>query len=50
MHLRRVRVHRGGGMDAVLDMARAGGLTAFDYERPLWEFTLVEGLPRVGPH
>ncbi len=46
LHLRRVRVHRGGGMAAVLDMARAAGLTSFDYERPLWEFTLVEGLPQ----
>ena len=45
LHLRRVRVHRGGGMAAVLDLARAAGLSSFDHDRPLWEFTLVEGLP-----
>ncbi len=45
LHLRRVRVHRGGGIAAVLDLARAAALTAFDHDRPLWEFTLVEGLP-----
>lgn len=45
LHLRRVRVRRGGGMVAVLEMARAAGLTSFDPDRPLWEFTLVEGLP-----
>lgn len=45
LHLRRVRVHRGGSTAAVLDLARAAGLTSFDHDRPLWEFTLVEGLP-----
>lgn len=45
LHLRRVRVHRGGGMEAVLDLARSMGLRSFDHDRPLWEFTLVEGLP-----
>jgi WS/DGAT/MGAT family acyltransferase len=45
LHLSRVRVRRGGGMDAVLELARAAGLTSFDHDRPLWEFTLVEGLP-----
>ena len=47
-HLRRARVPAGGGFEAVLDYARIAGMTAFDHERPLWEFTLLEGLPR-GP-
>ncbi len=45
LHVRRVRVHHGGEMDAVLDYARVAALTAFDRDRPLWEFTLLEGLP-----
>jgi WS/DGAT/MGAT family acyltransferase len=44
-HLRRARVPARGGFDAVLDHARNAGMTAFDHERPLWEFTLMEGLP-----
>lgn len=46
LHLHRVRVHRGGGMAALLELARAQGLTSFDPDRPLWNFTLVEGLPK----
>jgi diacylglycerol O-acyltransferase len=46
LHLHRVRVHRGGGMPAVIDLARTQGLTSFDPDRPLWQFTLVEGLPK----
>lgn len=45
LHLHRVRVHRGGAMPAVLQMARSAGLTSFDHDRPLWAFTLVDGLP-----
>lgn len=45
LHVRRMRVRRGGGMDAVVEFARAAGLSAFDHDRPLWEFTLLEGLP-----
>ncbi len=45
LHLHRMRVPDGGGARDVLDVARAAGLTAFDHDRPLWEFTLVEGLP-----
>lgn len=48
LHLRRRAVHRGGGIEDVLDEARVAGLTAFDPERPLWEFTLLEGLPGNG--
>lgn len=43
-HLRRVRVPEGGGYDAVLEIARAASMAAFDPARPLWVFTLVEGL------
>lgn len=45
LHLRRVRVPDGGDMGDVLDIARTAGLTSFDHDRALWEFTLVEGLP-----
>jgi len=45
LHLRRGAVSPGGGLEAVLDAARVAGLTAFDRERPLWEFNLLEGLP-----
>jgi WS/DGAT/MGAT family acyltransferase len=44
-HLRRGGVPSPGGLDAVLQAARNTGMTAFDPERPLWEFTLLEGLP-----
>lgn len=43
-HLRRVRVPEGGGHEAVLEIARASAMAAFDPARPLWVFTLVEGL------
>ncbi len=45
LHLRRIRVHEGGTLTDVVDIARAVGLAAFDHDRPLWEFLLVEGLP-----
>lgn len=44
-HLRRARVPAGAGFEAVLDVARIAGMDAFDHDRPLWEFTLIEGLP-----
>ncbi|MFN8019544.1 MAG: wax ester/triacylglycerol synthase family O-acyltransferase [Acidimicrobiales bacterium] len=44
-HLRRVEVRRGGGIPELLDIARTALMAAFDHDRPLWEFTLVEGLP-----
>lgn len=43
-HLRRVAAPPPGTLGAVLEMARVAGMTAFDPARPLWEFTLVEGL------
>jgi diacylglycerol O-acyltransferase len=43
-HLRRVVCPAPGDVRAVLDMAGLFAMTAFDKDRPLWEFTLVEGL------
>ncbi|MEZ5142934.1 MAG: wax ester/triacylglycerol synthase family O-acyltransferase [Acidimicrobiales bacterium] len=47
-HLRRAAVPAGSGLDAVLQTARNAGMAAFDPERPLWEFTLYEGLADGG--
>ncbi|MBX3284695.1 MAG: wax ester/triacylglycerol synthase family O-acyltransferase [Actinobacteria bacterium] len=44
-HLRRTRLPEGGGHAELLDLARTALMDAFDHDRPLWEFTLVEGLP-----
>lgn len=46
-HLRRVRVCE-PTLDAVLDLARTAAMAGFDRARPLWEYTLVEGLPDGG--
>ena len=43
-HLRRVDVPRPRTLDTVLKFARNAGMTAFDPARPMWEFTLMEGL------
>ena len=42
-HLRRVRVCEPTD-EAVLDIARNAAMAGFDRARPLWEYTLVEGL------
>ena len=42
-HLRRVRVCE-PTTEAVLDLARNAAMAGFDRARPLWEYTLVEGL------
>jgi len=42
-HLRRVKVCEPTD-DAVLDLARTAAMAGFDRARPLWEYTLVEGL------
>lgn len=47
-HVRRAGVPADGGMEQILDAARIAGMTAFDHERPLWEFTLYEGLSDGG--
>lgn len=43
-HLRRMNVTGAGDLESVLDFARTTGMQAFDRARPLWEFTLLEGL------
>jgi WS/DGAT/MGAT family acyltransferase len=44
-HVRRVRAPRPRSFDAVLDVAATAAMGDFDRARPLWECTLVEGLP-----
>ena len=43
-HLRTVAVPAPGGMRQLLDLAAAVAATPLDRSRPLWEFTIVEGL------
>lgn len=43
-HLRFVRASDDGSMRALFDIAEPIGMQAFDRARPLWEFTVVEGL------
>ncbi len=43
-HLRRTLAPAPGDLRSVLDIAALMAMTAFDKDRPLWEFTLVEGL------
>ena len=45
-HLRRIRLPEGSDLPELLDQARTMGMDAFDHDRPMWEFTLVEGLPQ----
>ena len=44
-HVRRYRLPEGGGWKDLLADARRLSLGDFDYSRPLWEASLVEGLP-----
>lgn len=43
-HLRHLVLPPPGTMDELLAFARKSAATGFDKDRPLWEFTLVEGL------
>ncbi|KAA0235015.1 MAG: DUF1298 domain-containing protein [Actinobacteria bacterium] len=43
-HVRRMAAPAPHTLAPVLEFARTTGMTAFDPARPLWEFTLVEGL------
>jgi diacylglycerol O-acyltransferase len=43
-HLRTIEVPSPKTLAAVLDLARITGMAGFDRARPLWEWTLVEGL------
>src|SRR5436190_2104297 len=45
-HLRTIAVPSPGGMRQLLDLAAAVAATPLDRSRPLWEFTVVEGLER----
>ena len=43
-HVRRVAAPAPGGQRQLLDVAAMAAATPFDRSRPLWEFTVVEGL------
>ncbi len=45
-HVRRYRLPEGGSWSDLLADARRISLSDFDHNRPLWEATLVEGLPK----
>lgn len=47
-HLKRIRVRDGGGWTDVLEFARTAAMSDFDRARPLWEFTLLEGMADGG--
>lgn len=47
-HLRRISLPAPGSFNDLLDVARTSSLSSFDRARPLWEFTLVEGLDDGG--
>jgi WS/DGAT/MGAT family acyltransferase len=47
-HLRRVRLPGAGTKRALLDALQPMATTSFDRARPLWEFTLIEGLDGPG--
>jgi WS/DGAT/MGAT family acyltransferase len=43
-HLRRLTLPRPAGVGDVLDFACRSAMAGFDRARPLWEFTIIEGL------
>ena len=43
-HLRRIRLAEGSNLQDLLDWARTQAMSGFDSARPLWEFTLVDGV------
>ena len=47
-HMRRIGVPEPGTWRDVLDFAQQSEMVPFDHQRPLWEFTLVEGLQDGG--
>ena len=47
-HLRRVDAPAPHDRASVIELARVAAMGSFDHERPLWEFTLVEGLADGG--
>lgn len=44
-HVRRVRLPEPADWSAVLQQARIAAMASFDRDRPLWETTVLEGLP-----
>ena len=47
-HMRRVTAPPPGTFDAVLEMGRLAAMSNFDRARPLWVFTLIDGLADGG--
>jgi WS/DGAT/MGAT family acyltransferase len=47
-HLRRIRLPAGSAVQDLLDWAATHAMGGFDSARPLWEFTLVEGIDGDG--
>jgi hypothetical protein len=47
-HLRRVNAPNSAALDTLLEIARVAAMAAFDRARPLWEATLIEGMPDGG--
>jgi WS/DGAT/MGAT family acyltransferase len=43
-HLRRIRAPEPATFECVLDVARNAAMAGFDRARPLWEYTVVDGL------
>ena len=44
-HARRMRLPKPRSFDTVLDLAAQAAMADFDRARPLWEYTMIEGLP-----
>jgi diacylglycerol O-acyltransferase len=44
-HVRRMRIPKPRSFASVLDVAATAAMGDFDRARPLWEYTLIEGLP-----
>ncbi len=47
-HLRHISLPAGSGLQDLLDWTRSSAMGGFDSARPLWEFTLVEGVHHDG--
>lgn len=45
-HARRMRLPKGSKMRHALEIAERAAMGDFDRARPLWEYTLIEGLPK----